>query len=75
MERVTTIDVDGMTCANCVAHVTSELNDLDGVLNVSVELRQGESSPVQVFSNGPLDETAIRAAVDEAGYTVAAIRD
>lgn len=73
MERVTTIDVDGMTCANCVAHVTEALNDLDGVLNVSVELRQDESSPVQVFSNVPLDDEAIRAAVDEAGYTVAAI--
>ncbi|WP_154796261.1 heavy-metal-associated domain-containing protein [Occultella kanbiaonis] len=74
MDRTTTIDVTGMTCANCVAHVTEELEGVDGVLNVSVELRTGEASPVTVVSNVPLDETAIRAAVDEAGYDVAAIR-
>ncbi|WP_163544897.1 heavy-metal-associated domain-containing protein [Occultella kanbiaonis] len=74
MDRTTTIDVTGMTCANCVAHVTEELEGVDGVLNVSVELRAGEPSPVTVVSNGPLDETAVRDAVDEAGYDVVAIR-
>lgn len=75
MDRVTVIDVEGMTCANCVAHVTEELEQVDGVLNVSVELRTGQASPVQVFANHPLDEQALRNAVDEAGYTVSAIRD
>lgn len=72
-DRTTTVDVEGMTCSNCVAHVTEAIEGVDGVLNVSVELRTGEASPVTVVTNGALDEAAVRAAVDDAGYTVAAI--
>ncbi|WP_420113149.1 heavy-metal-associated domain-containing protein [Pseudactinotalea sp.] len=72
-DRTTTVDVEGMTCGNCVAHVTEAIEGVDGVLNVSVELRTGEASPVTVVTNEPLDEQAVRAAVDEAGYRVAAI--
>lgn len=72
-ERVLTIEVAGMTCANCVAHVTAELQQVDGVQNVSVELRPEQDSPVQVFTDQQLDEASLRAAVDEAGYTVTSI--
>ena len=70
----TVIDVEGMTCGNCVKHVTEELTELDGVSAVDVDLNAGGVSPVTVTSPAALDETALRAAVDEAGYTVAAIR-
>lgn len=70
----TVIDVEGMTCGNCVEHVTEELTGLDGVSAVDVALNAGAISPVTVTSTAALDETALRAAVDEAGYTVAAIR-
>lgn len=73
-DRTTVIDVEGMTCANCVTHVTEDLLEVDGVLDVSVELRSGEASPVTVVSNDPLDDAVLRAAIDEAGYTVAGIR-
>lgn len=73
MDRTTTVDVEGMTCSNCVAHVTEAIEGVDGVLNVSIELRAGEASPVTVVSNEALDDAALRAAVDEAGYTVTAI--
>lgn len=73
MDRTTTIDVEGMTCGNCVKHVTEALTGLEPVLDVSVELRAGEASPVTVVSNHALDEAAVRAAIDEAGYTVTAI--
>jgi copper chaperone CopZ len=73
LDRTTTVYVDGMTCSNCVAHVTEALEDVSGVLNVSVELRTGESSPVTVVSNEALDGDAVRAAVDDAGYSVARI--
>ncbi|WP_083260003.1 heavy-metal-associated domain-containing protein [Cellulosimicrobium cellulans] len=71
MSTVTTLGVTGMTCANCVAHVTKDVEAVAGVENVSVELRVGEESEVTVFSDEPLDEAALREAVDEAGYTVA----
>ena len=70
----TVIDVEGMTCGNCVNHVTEELTGLDGVSAVTVDLNAGGVSPVTVTSTAALDEAALRGAVDEAGYSVAAIR-
>lgn len=61
----TTYRVEGMTCDHCVRAVTTELVILPGVLSVDVDL---ESGAVTVTSNGPLDESAVREAVDEAGY-------
>lgn len=73
MSTVTTLGVTGMTCANCVAHVTKDLEAVPGVENVSVELRVDGASEVTVFSDDPLDEAALREAVDEAGYDVASV--
>lgn len=73
MSTVTTLGVTGMTCGNCVAHVTKDLEAVAGVENVSVELRVGSASEVTVFSDNPLDEAALREAVDEAGYTVESV--
>lgn len=73
MSTVTTLGVTGMTCGNCVAHVTKDLEAVAGVENVSVELRVGGASEVTVFSDDPLDEAALREAVDEAGYEVASV--
>ncbi|GAA4427255.1 heavy-metal-associated domain-containing protein [Georgenia halophila] len=72
--RTTVVDVQGMTCGNCVAHVSSELEGLPSVKDVSVELNAGSVSPVTVVSDGVLDDDAVRAAVDEAGYAVTGIR-
>ncbi len=67
---ITTLSVDGMTCGHCVQSVTEELTAVPGVKDVSVELRNGGSSPVTVVSDEPLPADAVRAAVDEAGYTL-----
>jgi copper chaperone CopZ len=63
-----TYTVNGMTCEHCVGAVTSELTSLPGVTGVDVHLASGR---VQVTSNAPLDDAAVRAAVEEAGYEVA----
>lgn len=73
MDRTTTVSIDGMTCSNCVKHVTEALEGLPSVLDVSVELRAGETSPVTVVSNHALDADAVRAAIDDAGYEVVSI--
>jgi copper chaperone len=73
MDRTTTVEIDGMTCGGCVAHVTQALEAIPGVLNVSVELRAGETSPVLVVSNDELDGDAVRTAVADAGYAVVGI--
>lgn len=66
----TTITINGMTCEHCVAAVKEELGAIAGVSDVAVELHAGGDSPVTVTSEDVLDDAAIRAAVDEAGYEV-----
>ena len=73
MNQITVIDVEGMTCAHCVKAVTSEVSAVDGVLDVTIALGEAAPSAVTVVSADGLDEAALRAAVDEAGYTVATI--
>jgi copper chaperone CopZ len=62
--------VEGMTCAHCVASVTEEVSDIDGVQNVQVELNVGGASKVMVESATPIDPARVDAAVKEAGYTL-----
>ncbi|MFC5996285.1 heavy-metal-associated domain-containing protein [Pseudonocardia hispaniensis] len=63
-----TYTVTGMTCGHCVASVTEELSEIDGVTDVAVDLPTGA---VTVTSDLPVDETRVRAAVEEAGYQLA----
>lgn len=63
----TSFTVVGMTCGHCVAAVRTELSALPGVSAVDVDL---DSGAVTVTSADALDEAAVAAAVDEAGYQV-----
>jgi copper chaperone len=63
-----TYTVTGMTCSHCVNSVDTEIRQLPGVTDVQVDLASGV---VTVTSDAPLDETAVAAAVDEAGYELA----
>ena len=62
--------VEGMTCGNCVRHVTEELGAVRGVDSVEVELIAGGVSTVILRGSAPVDHSAIAAAVAEAGYRV-----
>ncbi len=68
MTDTRTYTVTGMTCGHCVASVTEEVGALPGVEDVQVDL---ESGRVVVTSAGPVDEAAVAAAVEEAGYALA----
>jgi copper chaperone CopZ len=57
-----------MTCGHCVAAVTEEVAQLPGVTAVDVDLASGG---LTVTSDAAVDESAVRAAVEEAGYEVA----
>ena len=63
--------VVGMTCDHCVRAVTEELGAVDGVDAVSVDLVVGGSSRVRIRTSAPVDDAAVRAAVEEAGYQFA----
>ncbi len=57
--------VSGMSCGHCEKSVSQELGALPGVTEVSADAKAGT---VTVASEAPLDDDAVRAAVDEAGY-------
>ncbi|MGK5112706.1 MULTISPECIES: heavy-metal-associated domain-containing protein [unclassified Geodermatophilus] len=63
-----TYTVVGMTCGHCVTAVTEEVQALPGVTSVDVDLTTGG---LTVTSTEPVDDGAVRAAVEEAGYEVA----
>ena len=69
MSTSTTYAVEGMTCDHCVRAVSAEVAKVSGVTGVDVDLATGA---LTVASEGPLDDDAVRAAVEEAGYEVAA---
>ena len=65
MSHIVTITVAGMTCAHCVASVTEEVSEIAGVTDVQVDLSSGA---VSITSGELLTDTAVRAAVEAAGY-------
>ncbi len=59
--------VTGLTCDHCVGAVTSELTELSGVTEVSIDLVAEGASTVTIASDSSLDEGEVAAALDEAG--------
>ena len=68
MSETSTYTVTGMTCGHCVSSVTEEVQEIPGVENVEVVL---ETGAVTITSAEPIDESAVRSAVEEAGYQLA----
>ncbi|MEU1531239.1 heavy-metal-associated domain-containing protein [Streptomyces fagopyri] len=57
--------VSGMSCGHCEGSVSGEISGIAGVSSVQAVAATGEVTVVSVV---PLDEEAVRAAVDEAGF-------
>ncbi|MEW1995041.1 heavy-metal-associated domain-containing protein [Streptomyces coelicoflavus] len=57
--------VSGMSCGHCEGAVSGEISEIAGVGSVQAVAATGE---VTVVSEAPLDDAAVRAAVDEAGF-------
>lgn len=63
MAKTLTFDVKGMTCDNCVQHVTKAVREVDGVKGVDVDLASN-SAKVE----GEFDEQQVIEAIEEEGY-------
>ncbi|GAB4970844.1 heavy-metal-associated domain-containing protein [Mycobacterium avium subsp. hominissuis] len=63
-----TVTVTGMTCGHCASSVRAEVGNIPEVRAVDVDLASGE---VIIESDGPIELTAIKDAVVEAGYQLA----
>ena len=62
-----TYSVPGVSCGHCRAAITAEVAMVPGVASVDVDL---DARRVTVIGS-ELDDEAVRAAIDEAGYDVA----
>ena len=63
------IQIDGMHCDHCKQSVTSELNKIDGVA-AKVKLKKNRAV---VSFDRPVDDEALRQAVEKAGFKVVSI--
>ena len=57
--------VTGMTCGHCEMSVRGEVSNVPGVQEIHVSAQTGR---LVVTSAGSVDDDAVLAAVDEAGY-------
>lgn len=69
MRRI--MDVRGMTCHKCVAHVKMALEGLDGVEKADVNL---QSQSAEVTHNGTVTDEDLKNIVENAGYDVMEIK-
>jgi copper chaperone len=60
--------VQSMTCSHCVLSVREEVSEVPGVNAVDVDLASGRMT----VTGQDVDDDAVRAAVADAGYEVAA---
>ena len=58
--------VTGMTCGHCEMSVREEVGEIPGVTNIDVSAETGR---LVVTGQDDIDDAAVLAAVEEAGYT------
>ena len=58
--------VTGMTCGHCEMFIREEVSQIPGVDEIQVSAQTGK---LVVSSTSALDDAAVLAAVDEAGYS------
>lgn len=60
-----TIQIKGMSCNHCVMAVTKALASIEGIKDISVDLKKGEAS---FEETSPVDMNIIREWIRNAGY-------
>ena len=68
MSTTTTVTVTGMSCGHCAASVREEITEIPGVRAVEVDVTSGM---VTIDSDSVVEPSAIRSAVEDAGYQLA----
>ena len=63
--NTTEYKVTGMTCGHCEMSIREEVSTVPGVQEIQVSARTGS---LVVISTEDVDDAAVLAAVDEAGY-------
>lgn len=60
------IQIEGMSCGHCSAHIAGLLRDIDGIESAKVNHRNGLAK-VKYSDKNAIDKA--KTAIDEAGYT------
>jgi len=64
---VKTIKIKGMSCNHCVMAVTKTLSKIEGIKDVTVDLKKGEATFDEVK---PVDMAVVKEQIRKAGYEV-----
>ena len=64
------IKVNGMMCGHCEAHVKKALEAIDGI---DTAVASHEENLVTITNSKDVDESVIKAAIEDAGYEYAGI--
>ena len=60
------IQIEGMSCGHCSAHIAGLLRDIDGIESAKVNHRNGLAK-IKYSDKNAIDKA--KTAIDEAGYT------
>ena len=63
-----TLNVTGMKCGGCENNIEGKLSDIEGVLSVDANSKEGRVSVEFIEANTNLDQ--IKEIISEAGFTV-----
>lgn len=66
----TEYQVTGMSCGHCEVAIRTEVEQIPGVIGIAISASTGRLS-VSTDPDAPVDDAAVLAAVDEAGYAAA----
>ena len=66
-----TMDVDGMACGMCEAHINDAVRKAFAVKKVKSSHTKGTT---EIVAEEPLDEDKLKSAITDIGYTVTAVR-
>ena len=67
MSETVTYSVPAIHCAHCAQSIQEEVSEVEGVDDVAVDI----DTKVVTITGNLLDDTALRAAIEEAGYEAA----
>jgi copper chaperone len=67
VSETVTYTVPAIHCAHCATSIREEVSEVEGVDDVAVDL----DTKVVTISGRELDDAALRAAIEEAGYQAA----
>jgi copper chaperone len=67
VSETVTYSVPAIHCAHCAMSIREEVSEIDGVEDVDVDL----DTKIVRIQGSELDDSALRAAIEEAGYEAA----